>query len=50
MAPWQPGGTMSTEASARYRRSKGLPNWRIVRYADDFVVIFSSVHGSSRRR
>ena len=25
------------------RRAKGLPNWRIVRYADDFVVL---VHGT----
>lgn len=21
------------------RRAKGLPNWRIVRYADDFVIL-----------
>ena len=26
------------------RRAKGLPNWRIVRYADDFVVL---VHGTA---
>ncbi|MEU8200872.1 group II intron maturase-specific domain-containing protein [Streptosporangium sp. NPDC049046] len=26
-----------------HRRRKGLPNWRIVRYADDFVVL---VHGT----
>jgi RNA-directed DNA polymerase len=42
MAPWKPGGTMSTKARRHYRRSKGLPTWRLVRYADDFVVL---VHG-----
>nr|WP_261898428.1 group II intron reverse transcriptase/maturase [Mycobacterium marinum] len=40
--PWQPGGTMSTPRRRARRRAKGLPNWRIVRYADDFVVL---VHG-----
>jgi RNA-directed DNA polymerase len=43
MAPWQPGGAMSTSGKRSYRRSKGRPTWRIVRYADDFVVL---VHGS----
>jgi RNA-directed DNA polymerase len=43
MAPWKPGGTMSTPGKRAYRRSKGRPTWRIVRYADDFVVL---VHGS----
>src|SRR5437764_12523765 len=42
MAPWQPDGPMGTTARRNYRRSKGLPTWRIVRYADDFVVL---VHG-----
>ena len=41
--PWQPGGSMSTPKRRAYRRRKGLPNWRIVRYADDFVVL---VHGT----
>ncbi len=40
--PWQPGGIMSTPRRRARRRAKGLPNWRIVRYADDFVVL---VHG-----
>jgi RNA-directed DNA polymerase len=40
--PWQPGGTMSTAYLRSRRRVKGLPRWRIVRYADDFVVL---VHG-----
>ncbi|WP_370651673.1 reverse transcriptase domain-containing protein, partial [Frankia sp. Cj3] len=43
MEPWKPGGPMSTSGKRAYRRSKGAPTWRIVRYADDFVVL---VHGS----
>jgi RNA-directed DNA polymerase len=42
MAPWKPDREMGTAARRNYRRSKGLPTWRIVRYADDFVVL---VHG-----
>jgi RNA-directed DNA polymerase len=42
MAPWRPGGTMNTTYQRHARRAKGLPTWRIVRYADDFVVL---VHG-----
>ena len=38
-APWQPGQSMSTDMRRRGRRWKGLPNWRLVRYADDFVVL-----------
>ena len=41
--PWRPGGTMSTAYLRSRRRVKGLPRWRIVRYADDFVVL---VHGT----
>ncbi|WND59663.1 group II intron maturase-specific domain-containing protein [Mycolicibacterium vanbaalenii] len=37
--PWQPGGTMNTPVGRARRRRAGLPNWRIVRYADDFVVL-----------
>ncbi|WP_101376767.1 group II intron reverse transcriptase/maturase [Saccharopolyspora spinosa] len=40
--PWRPGGIMSTPSRRARRRGKNLPNWRIVRYADDFVVL---VHG-----
>ncbi|MFF3439129.1 group II intron reverse transcriptase/maturase [Streptosporangium sp. NPDC002721] len=40
--PWADGGAMSTESRRATRRRKGLPTWRIVRYADDFVVL---VHG-----
>ena len=42
--PWKPDGAMSTPRRRARRRAKGLPNWRIVRYADDFVVL---VHGTS---
>ncbi|WP_351233810.1 group II intron maturase-specific domain-containing protein [Streptomyces sp. NPDC002133] len=42
-AAWEPGGVMSTQSRRRQRRLKGLPNWRVVRYADDFVVL---VHGT----
>jgi RNA-directed DNA polymerase len=41
--PWKPGGPMSTTWRRYARRAKGLPTWRIVRYADDFVVL---VHGT----
>jgi len=41
--PWQPGGSMATSGLRARRRGKDLPNWRIVRYADPFVVL---VHGT----
>jgi RNA-directed DNA polymerase len=34
MRPWKPGGPMSTPGKRHYRRSRGAPTWRIVRYAD----------------
>jgi RNA-directed DNA polymerase len=37
--PWKPGGDMETASQRARRRAKGLPNWRTVRYADDFVVL-----------
>jgi RNA-directed DNA polymerase len=37
MRPWGPGGSMSTAYLRSRRRVKGLPRWRIVRYADDCV-------------
>ena len=43
MAPWQPDAEMGTTYRRHRRRQLGLPTWRIVRYADDFVVL---VHGS----
>ena len=42
MGPWQPGGMMSTDYFRQRRRAQGLPTWRLVRYADDFVIL---VHG-----
>jgi RNA-directed DNA polymerase len=40
---WQPAGDMATSSSRARRRRGGQPNWRVVRYADDFVVL---VHGT----
>ncbi|MFG2395348.1 group II intron reverse transcriptase/maturase [Streptomyces lavendulae] len=40
---WESGGELSTEYRRGRRRAKGLPSWRLVRYADDFVVL---VHGT----
>ncbi|GEL16583.1 group II intron reverse transcriptase/maturase [Pseudonocardia asaccharolytica DSM 44247 = NBRC 16224] len=42
MEPWKPGGTMSTRGRRAHRRRYRRPNWRIVRYADDFVVLVDS--------
>ena len=39
---WKAGGNMSTASRRAMRRRKDLPNWRVIRYADDFVVL---VHG-----
>jgi RNA-directed DNA polymerase len=39
MGPWKPGGVMSTQMRRKTRVAKNLPNWRLVRYADDFVVL-----------
>jgi RNA-directed DNA polymerase len=41
--PWLAGGAMSTPRRRAWRRTKSRPNWRIVRYADDFVIL---VHGN----
>jgi len=43
--PWEPGGAMSTSPRREARRKRDLPNWRLVRYADDFVVM---VHGTGQ--
>jgi RNA-directed DNA polymerase len=42
MAGWGPDGTMSTEYRRARLRRRGEATWRLVRYADDFVVL---VHG-----
>jgi RNA-directed DNA polymerase len=36
---WQPGQAMSTTYRRSRRRQLGQGNWRMVRYADDFVVM-----------
>ena len=38
-APWKPGGPMSTAYQRADAAGKDEPNWRVVRYADDFVVL-----------
>jgi RNA-directed DNA polymerase len=40
---WRSGGRMETAYQRRKRRRHGQPNWRIVRYADDFAIL---VHGN----
>ncbi|MGJ3561233.1 group II intron reverse transcriptase/maturase [Streptomyces sp. INA 01156] len=40
---WEHDGELSTSGKRERRRAKGLPSWRLVRYADDFVVL---VHGT----
>jgi hypothetical protein len=37
--PWEPGGEMTTSHLRRRGRAAGRPNCRVVRYADDFVVL-----------
>jgi RNA-directed DNA polymerase len=36
-----PGGPRSTVKQRWSRRRKGLPNYRLIRYADDFVIVVS---------
>ncbi|MER7541246.1 group II intron reverse transcriptase/maturase [Streptomyces sp. NPDC097704] len=36
---WEPDGELSTSPRRERRSAKGLPSWRLVRYADDFVVL-----------
>ena len=36
-----PGGPQSTAKQRWTRRRKGLPNYRLIRYADDFVILVS---------
>ncbi|MGW1201143.1 group II intron reverse transcriptase/maturase [Streptomyces sp. NPDC002536] len=37
--PWSEGQEQSTQSKRAIRRRKGLPCWRIVRFADDFVIM-----------
>ena len=50
MAPWKPGGAMSTPGRRSDRRSKGRPKWRVVRYADDFVDLGARFARGTPRR
>ncbi|MFF0066390.1 group II intron reverse transcriptase/maturase [Streptomyces sp. NPDC005279] len=36
---WEQGGELSTSSRRERRKAKGLSSWRLVRYADDFVVL-----------
>jgi RNA-directed DNA polymerase len=40
---WRSGQQMATASDRTRRRRQNLPNWRVVRYADDFVVL---MHGT----
>lgn len=42
--PWEPGGMLSSPKRRSTRRAKGLPAWRVVRYADDLVVLVDGTH------
>jgi RNA-directed DNA polymerase len=42
MGPWKPGGSMASGYKRMRLRAQGSATWRLVRYADDFVVL---VHG-----
>jgi RNA-directed DNA polymerase len=39
MGPWKPDGTMATYYRRARLRAEGSPTWRLVRYADDFVLL-----------
>jgi RNA-directed DNA polymerase len=46
--PWKNGGVMETHGKRCRRRAKGLPNWRIVRYADLCGVRHKSAYAEGR--
>jgi RNA-directed DNA polymerase len=46
--PWRPGGSMSTAYLRSRRRVKGLPRWRIVRYADLCRIRHKSAYADRR--
>lgn len=47
MAPWVDGGDQATQTARAKRRYHGLGNWRIVRYADDFVIMTNGSEGDA---
>jgi RNA-directed DNA polymerase len=48
-ASWMPGGGMSTKVQRAKRVRHREPNWRVVRYADDFVVLVNGDRGHVQR-
>ena len=42
-----PGGARSTTKQRWTRRQKGLPNYRLIRYADDFVILVSGTRAQT---
>jgi RNA-directed DNA polymerase len=42
---WGPGGQLGSPTGRARRRRHHMPNWRVVRYADDFVVLVHGVRG-----
>ncbi len=47
--PWEPGGSMSTRGRRAHSRRYHRPNWRVVRYADDFVVLLEGERDDAAR-
>ena len=47
-APWKPGGPMSTGVARRRRGRNSLPNWRLVRYADDSWCWYAETAATSK--
>ena len=46
--PWKPTAEMGTSSSRARRRRQGLPNWRVVRYADLSSVRHKSAYAACR--
>jgi RNA-directed DNA polymerase len=44
---WESGGELSTSHRRERRRARGLPSWRLVRYADDFVVMVNGTRADT---
>lgn len=49
MAPWAAGGDQATQSGRAKRRYHGVGNWRIVRYADDFVILTNGSRDDAQR-
>lgn len=46
--PWRSGGSMSTFRQRLRLRAKGEPTWRIIRYADDFLILVNGTEEHAR--